>query len=261
MIYTCYDMIRDCRSGAAEGWSHFITDYVPVMRRLAAHYGPGQDWRIEGIVSGIRSTPERLFASVEPSPERWFVAELRQRLIAELEFAEPQIQLDLETVAAALEPLTLTEKQAAWLQTMRYSAEETASMLRMSPKTVEKVLERSAELIRGRADAWRRDLLAENGPTLGQAAGTPAGEACPPAKTFLDILDGRTTWTGREQMERHVNGCWHCVDHFCRMAEVIEVTRGITPLSDAEAAPFRKLLGIESRKRKGWKRWFGGASG
>jgi hypothetical protein len=33
--------------------------------------------------------------------------------------------------------------------------------------------------------------------------------------------------------------------------------RGIQPLSEEEAAPFRKLLGIEAAKRPAWKRLIG----
>jgi hypothetical protein len=57
-------------------------------------------------------------------------------------------------------------------------------------------------------------------------------------------------------MERHVNKCWHCVGHFCRMVEVVEQLRGLQPLSDAEGEPFRKLLGVAVKKPSGWKRLF-----
>ena len=30
MIYTCYEMVRDCRENRAEGWRYFIRNYVPV---------------------------------------------------------------------------------------------------------------------------------------------------------------------------------------------------------------------------------------
>jgi hypothetical protein len=41
------------------------------------------------------------------------------------------------------------------------------------------------------------------------------------------------------------------------MAEVIEVLRGVRPLSDEEAAPFRKLLGVVEERPKGWRRLIG----
>ena len=120
----------------------------------------------------------------------------------------------------------MLEKQAAWVETMGYSPAETGVMLRVAPETVEKVRDRAAELVRQKVDAWRRNLLAENGPELGRAAAASAGKDCLTVKTFLDIIDGRMTWRGREELERHVTGCWHCIDHFCRMVEVVELCVG-----------------------------------
>jgi len=204
----------------------------------------------------LRKPGSSLFQSMEPAPERWFVAELRQEVLSTLPAPHTEIEVDLSTVGDALAPLTLTEKLAAWLEAMRYSPQQSAGMLRVSAATVEKVRDRGAELIRGKADAWRRTLLAENGLVLGRAAAAADTPGCLPTKAFLDILDGRTTWTGREDVERHVAACWHCIDHYCRMLEVIEVMRGIPPLSDAQAAPLQELLGIAEEQRSVWKRWF-----
>src|SRR5262249_10322163 len=150
---------------------------------------------------------------------------------------------DLETVAEAFEPLTLTEKQAAWLETVRYSSAQTGPMLRMAPATVEKVRGKAADLLRGKMDAWSPNILPETGAALGRAASAARTQECLNAKTFLDVLDGRANWYGRGALEQHAVRCWHCIDHFCRMAEVIELLRGIKPLTDAEAAPYQKLLG------------------
>jgi hypothetical protein len=255
MIYTCYEMIRDCRADKPEGWRYFISGYVPLIRKLLAHYNPaGAAAALESVLAAIRQPESRLFQSIEPAPERWFIAELRQKVLAELKEPPVEIEVDLETVASALEPLTLLEKQAAWIETMSYDAAATGAMLRMAPKTVEKIRERAAELLRGKVDAWRRTLLAENGRALGRAAAAGATGECPPAKVFLDVLDGRTTWRGRETLEQHVATCWHCIDHFARMAEVLELIRGVQPLTEAEAEPFHKLLGVEAGKKSFWKR-------
>jgi hypothetical protein len=56
-------------------------------------------------------------------------------------------------------------------------------------------------------------------------------------------------------MQRHVTTCWHCIDHFCRMAEVVELLRRVEPLSEAETQRFRKALGITVPKQPVWKRW------
>jgi hypothetical protein len=255
-------MVRDCRAGRPEGWSYFIANYVPVIRRILAHYVPAAGDRLtEQVLVALRQPRCNLFGSLEP--ERSFVAELRQQVLASLEALEPaappEITVDLETLGAALEPLTVVEKQTVWLETMGYPPPVTGPILRMEPRTVEKIRERAAELIRGKTDAWRRTLLGDNGRQLGRAASAALTKECLPVKAFLDILDGRTTWRGREDMERHVSHCWHCVDHFCRMVEVVELLRGVEPLTDPQAGDLRKLLGIEAEQRPAWKRLFGRA--
>ena len=47
MIYTCYEMVRDCRAGRAEGWRYFVASYVPVIRKLLAHYQAGGAARVK----------------------------------------------------------------------------------------------------------------------------------------------------------------------------------------------------------------------
>ena len=254
MIYTCYEMVRDCRGNLPEGWSFFIANYIPTIRKLLAHYGPEDPALLDRVLAAIRDPQSSLFQSIEPAPERRFVAELRQKVLGQLRAPEPEIGLDLETVAGALEPLTLLEKQAAWMETMRYSPAEAGAMLRVAPETVAKIRDRAGDLIRQKVDAWRQSLLAENGLALGRAAAVAAGKDCLAAKTFLDIIDGRMTWRGREELERHATGCWHCIDHFCRMLEVVELLRGGQPLTEAEAEPFRKLLGLAAHKRRWWRR-------
>src|SRR6185436_10595748 len=127
MIYTCYEMIRDCHADKPEGWSYLISEYLPAIRKLVAHYAPGHS--IESILTALRQPESSLFQSLEPAPERWFVAGLRQKVLAELPVAIPEIAIDLETVASALEPLTVLEKQVAWLDAMRYSAADTGVMM------------------------------------------------------------------------------------------------------------------------------------
>ena len=258
MVYTCYEMIRDCRADRAEGWSHFVANYVPVIRKLLAHYhagSPDQAAILERVLKSVRQPQASIFQSMEPAPERWFVAQLRQAVMAELAVPAPAIEIDLETVGAALEPLTLVEKQALWLETMLYTHAETGVLLRMDPKTVEKIRGKGAELIRGKVDSWSRMLLAENGPALGRAAAAVSGEECLSPKPFLDMLDGRTSWGGRSRLERHVTGCWHCIDHFCRLVEVVELLRDIRPPSGEEAQAWERLLGVEEARTPLWKLW------
>ena len=260
MIYTCYDMIRDCRAGRPEGWSYFASNYVPVIRRILAHYAPDRaPALLRPVLDEIRRPQSNLFSSLDPAPERWFVAELRRHVLDAVDKfeapEEPSHTVALETLSEALAPLTVVEKQAAWMETMRYTPSETGTLLRMEPRTVEKIRAKAAELLRAKMDAWSQSILAANGRQLGLAAAAgPAGADCLPAKSFLEILDGRANWDSRESMERHVGACWHCIDHFCRMVEVVELLRGIQPLSESETSEF---LGVAPKKKPAWKRLFG----
>lgn len=257
MVYTSYEMIRDCRINTPAGWRYFVRQYTPVVRRVLTHYA-GSDTQLERVLRSVGKAESELFQRLEPLPERPFVAELRQSVVAQVPLPDASLHLDLEQLTAALGTLTLVEKQVVWLETMEYGAGVSGEMLRMSPATVEKIRGRAAEAIRGQVDGWNERLLADNGPALGRAAASGGGAECLPAKAFLDVVDGRATWRGREEMERHVLGCWHCIDHFCRLSEVVELLRGVQPLTEEEAAPLDALLGIPAEKRGGWRRLFGG---
>ena len=112
MIYTSYEMIQDFQAGRPAGVSYFISNYVPVIRKIAAHYAPGQEALVEKVLRTVRDSD--LFRVAEPAPERWFLARLRQHVVALIEGPAPELPLDLETVAKALElssifqPLMLT---------------------------------------------------------------------------------------------------------------------------------------------------------
>src|SRR5262249_22183787 len=113
-------MVRDCRADRPEGWSYLVAYYTPVIRRILAHYAADEASLVERTLRELRSPESSLFQSLDPSPERWFVAELRQRVLAGIEHPDPEIAIELETVAAAIEPLTVVEKLAVWFETMRY---------------------------------------------------------------------------------------------------------------------------------------------
>jgi hypothetical protein len=263
MVYTCFEMIRDCRADRPAGWSYFITSYVPVIRKLIQHYRPDRGGNIDDVLLAIRkpgAPSASLFASVSPAPEREFLADLRQQVLDILDvqspLPEPEILIDLESLTTALEPLTLLEKQAAWLETMSYGPAEAGAMLRGGAAAIEKMRENAAARIRAKLDSWRITILSENGRQLGRAAAATGTSQCLASKSFVDLLDGRTTWHGREDLERHVRTCWHCIDHYCRLLEAAELARRNRPLTEPEALPFRTLLGVTTEKPPAWKRLF-----
>lgn len=261
MIYTCYEMIRDCRAGRREGWSFFVTRYVPAIRLLLDRYFPaqrGNDALLGRVLMMLHQPDSDLFS--EPDPERVFLARLRQHLVnvveAERMNPEPDIALDLDTLAAALDPIPLVEKQAVWLETMHYDPAETSRLLSITPESAGRMRDHAAGLIREKSTAWRRSVIADSGAVLGFAASARSTPDCVSDKMFLDMLDGRVAWSGRESAERHCSRCWRCVDAFCRMREATHIVRVLKPLSGEEAAPYHKMLGIVVEKPSFWERTF-----
>lgn len=261
MIYTCYEMIRDGRAGRSEGWTYFLTHYVPVIRRFLAHYFPeraGDGALVDRVLVNLREPQSSLFQGLDPAPEAVFVAELRQRVLSAVEAgragAAPAVSIEIETLGTALQPLTPTEKLVVWFETMRYGPADAGRMLRMSPETAEKIRARAADLIRGSVDAWCATLLSDNGAPLGRAAVALSTKDCLPPKAFIDVIDGRATWGNREQMERHMQGCWHCLDHYGRLLEAVDVLRVSQPLTAAESETYQRMLGIETPQRPFWRR-------
>jgi len=263
MIYTCYEMIQDCRAGKPEGREYFATHYVPMIRHLLAHYVPAQASDVhfvEKTVKALCMPGSRLFESQEPAPERTFVTALRQHLLEAVaaNFPEPDIRVDLDALAQALDEMTVLERQAVWMETMRYGTADAARMLRMQAQSVERIRQRAAERLRGVLDQWSSAVLTENGPALASEAASRATAECRPAKDFLDVIDGRMTWRGREEIDSHVRLCWNCLDHFCRLLETTDLLRASSPLPEEELESFRRVLEVPAGKRPLWKRIFAG---
>jgi hypothetical protein len=244
-------MVSDCRASKREGWSFFAHEYWPVVRALKTRYFPLGELDVRAICAGGASLFDK------PAPEREFVAKLRQHVMAICAppaAGEPAI--DLETLTAALAGFSPLERQAVWMATMRYDVPEAAPILRMDQKTVESARERALEALRQRADNWSRDVLERDGRALGVAAEAASGEECIAARAFLDLLDGKMTWQRRTDIEFHLNQCWHCVDHLCRLREADELLRHKTTESEENRAALLTTLGFpaEPKKRGLWRR-------
>lgn len=254
MIYTCYEMIRDCRDGKPEGWTHFITHYVPAIRVLSSHYFPAAD--ADALIHGALTSG--LFQSMEPVAERPLLILLRAAVLAQGERGAPagSASVELDTLSAAFESLTFLEKQAVWFEVLQYDESASARMLKMDPATAQKVRQRAAELLRGKLDRWSLHVLAEEAGPLRRAALQAATPQCLPARAFLDLIDGRATWKSRGEAERHAHACWHCIDHFCRLREVSILRDGQSPLTPQESAPFLRALGLPLPAPPRWKRLF-----
>ena len=264
-IYTTYDMIRDCRQGRPEGREHFVVYFVPATSFFIGHYRPelaGDAELLQVVVRRVLEDGGDLF-SWEEVPERWFLVELRSAVLRIIEQERPAqapaIRLDLATLATALEGFTVVDRQAVWLEAMRHAPEQASTLLNIEPATARRARERAAELLRQAMDGWSGRLIWDNGPSLQQEAAAQQPAQALPVKHVLDMIDGRSTWNQRQEIELAMKASWGAVDLVCRLREAAELTRESKMLSEEEAEPFRKLLGIEKRKRSGWRSLFAGA--
>jgi hypothetical protein len=251
-VYTCYDMIRDCQAGRAEGWVYLAESFAPALSALAQHYG-GDAKTVETLLLRLKQGAEPL-ASMAACHQRECLYQLRP-LILEAAGAKADPGADLEAVTTALQPLTATERQAAWLETFGYDVPQTAVLMRMAPETVAALRARTEELLRGGMDSWRAGMMAREGAALGRAMEALAAGAEPAVEPlefrhFLDVIDGRITWQRRTGFERQLEASWPEVHKACRIREA---DHALAPNTAFDAGPYLTLLGVARPKPPLWK--------
>jgi len=70
----------------------------------------------------------------------------------------------------------------------------------------------------------------------------------------LDVLDGRVTWSNRQDIDRHLASCWHCIDRFCRTREIDRLVKDTPPLTEEKTEIYLEKLGFPREKAPFWKR-------
>lgn len=247
-IYTCYDMIRDCREGKADGWRFLVMNYVPALRKMASHYAV-DEW---GVLKKLRSANSPLNGMTEMSG-REFMDQMRSHVVPRA----GESSVDVDGVLEALSPLTATERQQAWFGTFGYAADDASRMMRLAPETGRKIYERAGELLRGKLDDWQAGMLAKHGLALGEAVEKMRPAEPMPYREFFDVIDGRNTWQQRTGFAKTLESSWYEVHRACSIREADEALEKSRPLTEAEAQPYLERLGVKLEKRGLWARLFG----
>jgi hypothetical protein len=249
-VYTSYDCVVDCQANKPEGWHYLAQRMAPVLRYMAKHYG-GDDSTVDRLLAG-----EGRLEGYQPAPERAILLRLRDRLVALCGWQGGTAGgLDLPAMDAALQPLTVIERQLIWYETMRYRTQDAALFLHVSEQTAAKAQARAHELLRAALDDWQATILSDNGGALIAAARATAPAEPVSTKTYLDLIDGRLTWRDRSEVDFKLAASWYEVDHLCRVREVDEAVRQSQQLTDEETYEYLSRLGLPARKPK--KSWLG----
>ncbi|MGH9674226.1 MAG: hypothetical protein ACRD44_13675 [Bryobacteraceae bacterium] len=250
-------MVHDCLAGEVRGWSHFVRTFGPSVRTMLAHYGGRAD-DLGTVLRRLRSSGPALWHDDGLVGDRDFLMRLRPWILQRAGEPPPaEIALELETLAAALEPLTVVERQIAWTETMRYSAVEAARIMRCAPATAEQVRRKAGDLLRASLDRWKDGVVEENGRALQRQAQASPPEDKIGVREFFDIIDGRITWDRLAGLERRLKASWHEIDHFCRIREADDLLRSRASVSPEQEAELLRGLGLEAPKPSFWRRWAG----
>jgi len=245
-------MIRDCQADKAEGWIYLVDEFVPAITSIAKHYGG--EHAVRSIIERLRG-PDSPLKEMAPCHQREFLYQLRPLILdAAGKTVTPEAGApDLDLVIEALQPLSATERQAAWLETFGYDAAATGVLMRMAPDTVTKLRERVGELLRAKLDDWSAGMMVRHGLALGAELEMQGVNEPLEFRHFLDVFDGRITWQRRTAFEKQLEESWPEVHKACRIREA---DQALTLRAPVDTAPYLALLNVQKPKPPMWKALF-----
>jgi hypothetical protein len=265
-VFTCAEMVEACLANQDAGWKHFVTDYLPFAALLLDRHYPqlitSREDLLREVLLRARDEEREFFREYRGHSEREFLAHLRGLALRVLEEAEPavpapEILLPWESFERSFSGLTALERQVVWLFLLCPRAEDAPLLLRADRTSVTAMLGRAQEQLRGALDHWSADLLEQNRHLLAAEVRRRETKECPDPRAWLRLLDGQITWRDRQDLERHLVVCWFCVDRLCRFREVMRLSRLVQPLTEIEAQPFAKTIGLGFAPPSRWKRLLG----
>jgi hypothetical protein len=255
-VYTCYDMIADCRAGKDAGWEYLITNFVPAVRRLLRHYAPERDTdeEIKTYLTALRDDSDSPIRVLNASTGREFLFGLRDHLVRWASAqADVEDTVDIERFAAALAELTVVERQIAWYAVLGYDADAAGAIMRVSPSTSLLVIERAAALL---ADETPGISLQGQSAALQAAARSLELEKEVALSEYLHFIDGQLGWSSRKDVEMALERSWREVDRSCRIREADDATRDTEPLTVEEGAVLLSSIGMAPKQKSFWQKVF-----
>ncbi|MFQ5723147.1 MAG: hypothetical protein ACE5G6_01545 [Terriglobia bacterium] len=264
-----FHTLRDaCLAGQPVGWREFVKTYSPVTRQLLGHYFPRQDQAglLVRVFREARGEPGGIWKDFQGTSENEFLLHWRQFVIEQARRARgpaPETPLNPENFWRLLETFPLLQREMLILGFRRYRPEQLAELSKFSVEASGEILEQAQRRLEQQlGKGVGEELLRHDHDALFAAIEQQRGEKCCPGRVFVRLADGQISWREREEAERHIESCLHCLD---RSAQYCEVARFFHVLPPPATGELQDLLGalelpVEEplRKQTWWQRLLGG---
>ncbi len=250
-------MAEDCARGERLGWEEFVRDYSGMARGLLAHYFPALAPEIEDHVVAVfrraRASQNSFFQNLKFANEREFAFAYRDfvfaygREVARL----PVPQVSIEQARGIMQDMPPVEQQVLWLLMRGFSEEQIAPILMHAEATAHSVKQKADERLRTIVPNASPDALVLSARALMEAAEQAKSEACLPLKTFNNIVNGQISWRERDVAEKHIAGCFYCLDRFTTFQEIIREMKDRKAASGAEIERIVEKLDLPVKRKTG----------
>jgi hypothetical protein len=271
-LMSFHKVLPACEEGSVEAWQAFLGDYSPAIYELFRVYLPltreeqDQFWRA-ALVALTGSNFERL-RGFEHQAEREFLVDLRafvlDRALTQLDpsmDATLPPQPTVETLAELLKGLPLLHQEIVFLTLAGYSHASLEKLLRITPTVAQQGLERLktqyAPLLSRSED---RCLWPAGWTGLTRSLRAAQQENCASLRQLIRILDGQVSWYDKSPVEEHRSACFHCLELWTSLLEVVHWKRQARPWAPAQFEPFLACLPLRAgpkSRRSVFARLFG----
>ena len=250
-------MAEDCSRGERLGWEEFIREYAPCARVLLSHYfpalAPEVDEHVAAVFRRARAANNHFFAGLKFANEREFACAFRDFVFAYGREAArlPAPELSLDNVRAMMKDLPVVEQQMLWLFMRGFQVEQISPILMNADATAHKVERIAGERLRTLLPDASPDALVVSARALMEQAEKRRTDDCLPLKTFNNIVNGQITWRERDAAEKHVAGCFYCLDRFTTFQEVVRMLKDQQPAPEVEVERIAAQLDLPKKNKAG----------
>ena len=250
-------MAEDCGRGERTGWEEFVRDYSSMTESMLTHYFPALAPEIEDHVVAVfrraRANNNSFFRELKFANEREFACAYRDFIFAYgREVARlPVAEISIEQVRGVMKDLPMVEQQVLWLFMRGFREEQISPILMHADATARSVQQKADERVKAIVPDASQDALVNSARALMEAAEKIKGDSCLPLKTFNNIVNGQISWRERDVAEKHVAGCFYCLDRFTTFQEIVKEMKDRQPASQSATEKILGQLGLPAKGKGG----------